>query len=182
MAPFRRGTRGRNGYLRNERGSATSRGRGRGRGQGNSIRAIGQKSAFYSTRVEDTHEDISESDQASVENFINTNATQSDTSEEDADLAVATIVKPYNTLLQSLGENAQRKQPPLKKRKLYLEEETDVSSPLSTAISIAQHEEVNDLDFAEEPEDAGNISSDDIDKADTFGPEFDDRKSALVIN
>ncbi|MCJ1389233.1 rRNA-binding ribosome biosynthesis protein utp25 [Xylographa bjoerkii] len=177
MAPFRRNIRGRGGSIQRGRGNTLSRGRGRdrGRGRGTSTSTNGQKSTFYSTRVEEAREDPSEHDQTSLEETLDEDILQSDSTEDDVDVATTSIAKPYNTLLQSLNQDAQREQPPPKKRRLDPEEKFGRSSTLLAATSIGQHEEGDDLDFVEEPAESGNISPDELDEDDTLSPEDDDQ-------
>ncbi|MCJ1435505.1 rRNA-binding ribosome biosynthesis protein utp25 [Xylographa pallens] len=174
MAPFRRGTKTRGESALRGRGSTVSRGRGRGRGRGNSTAAKGQKSAFYSTRVEEVREDVSENDQATTDESVDEQDSLSDSSEDDADLAAVSIVKPYNTLLQSLNQIVHHEHPPLKKRRLAPEHGVNGFLRLPTAVAIEQPNEGKDLDFVEEPELDGNISSNEPDEDDGFGPEVDD--------
>ncbi|MCJ1379079.1 rRNA-binding ribosome biosynthesis protein utp25 [Xylographa soralifera] len=174
MAPFRRGTKGRGGSTLRGRGDTVIRGRGRGRGRGNRAAANGQKSTFYSTRVEEVREDISENDQAATEESIDEEVSLSDSSENDEDLAAVSIVKPYNTLLRSLNQNARHEQPPLKKRKLAEEHGGNGSLHLPSTAEIEKPDEGKDLDFVEERELDGNISPDEPDEDDSFSPEIDD--------
>ncbi|MCJ1403468.1 rRNA-binding ribosome biosynthesis protein utp25 [Xylographa trunciseda] len=174
MAPFRRGTKGGGGSSSRGRGGPTSRGRGRGRGRGSSTLADGPKSTFYSTRVEEAREGISEHDQAAAEESVSEEISPSESSEDGADATAASIVKPYNILLRSLNRNVHHEQPPHKRRRLVQGHAGDgpLYSPAPT--NILQPDEGKDPDFVEEAEEAGNISADGLDDDDIFEPEDDD--------
>ncbi|MCJ1475297.1 rRNA-binding ribosome biosynthesis protein utp25 [Lambiella insularis] len=166
MAPSARGARGRGASTRG-RGGHVSRSRGGRNGQASSRTPSGPKSAFYSTRVEELPEDVSENDQVSTLEESDQDVELYGSSEDNEENTVSITTKPYTTLLQSLAANAPSNEPARKKRKLSpkrgLGEPRAITSP---AIAAAALQDDLDLDHVEEPPEDDEQSAEDLDDAD----------------
>lgn len=154
------------GDVRGSRGHKRRAGRGQvnGRARGNYGAKAGVRNTFHSTRVEE------ESDSASVdqeqgsdlrdEEFVS--ETPEPSSDSDSDVQTGAI-QPYSALLQSLNATNERYEPARKKRK------TDRLGDLQNAKDGSMED---DVDRAEEPEDAEDSGTDDI-TADDPEDEYD---------
>lgn len=113
----------------------------------------GLKSSFTSSRVDDEIQDDAEqhSDETSKlggESILDSDGVSSD---DDGEEAVATGVKPYSVLLQSLTETSQPGQPSRKKQK---KNDFEVVENIDTG--------ERDLDLVLEPEEVGNLGIEEL--------------------
>ncbi|MCJ1440069.1 MAG: rRNA-binding ribosome biosynthesis protein utp25 [Stictis urceolatum] len=113
---------------RGARGSNRSRGRG-GRGTAN-----GHRSKFFSTRVQDLEDEVSDGQSISEEANDQDEVISSESSDDEVEVR-STIAKPYSALLQSLSASTSDRKPTRKRQKLS----ADVSSSIA-AIPEAQDE------------------------------------------
>ncbi len=131
-----------------------NRGGARGRGRGDYGAKAENKNTFYPTRVEE-EPNIDPGDDEEDSNFrdgdIACEASES-SSDSDEDVEI-NAVQPYNALLQSLHANSERDEPARKKRKLGKHEAPNNKETVTIEV---------DLDHVEEPEDAEDLGTDDI--------------------
>ena len=123
MAPFasgRHGSRGSNQFVR--RGAGRGRGSGGARGRGSTTAKKGDRSTFFSTRIEEKVDDDagpSEDARFSLDEEQVSDASNLSSSDEDAINEPLTThsTESYNTLLQSFNAGQQPGPPQRKKRK-----------------------------------------------------------------
>lgn len=178
MAPLFRGGRGARGSSRGGvRGAPRGRERPRGRDRGGyGARAGGNRSTFYSTRVEEQpgriseegDEESSQNDRESVEE-----SSESLGDSDDEDLSKNTVV-PYNALLQSLNANVEQGEPKRKKRKTDNDVVQEEPGREDDVEMEQQEDEDPDLDDVESvAEDADEIEVD----VDAFSKHFSETKA-----
>ncbi|KAK3170927.1 hypothetical protein OEA41_003011 [Lepraria neglecta] len=169
MAPF---SRGKNwaGHKSQARGGhrGAARGRGRGGGRGDHAARAGNKSTFYSTRVEERPEDASGDEEhipASDNNEVYGEGSGSSSDSEDEDVQTG-AVQPYNALLLSLNPNKQYSEPQRKKRKI------DVFKAAKEP-DIAEGE-LDPVEESEEADDPGiDLLESDAEDGDEAGGDYD---------
>lgn len=165
MAPFTRGTKGRG--ASSGRSGPLSRGRGRGRGNANFRANRGQKSTFYSTRVEEPVQDASENDEVSIDEELDQDSTKSRSSEDEEESVAIPAIKPYNALLQSLTANVPNKEPPRKKRRLSVNRESgDPLAKSGVSVAVQELKTDPDIDHVEEQEEGSTLPTEDLDEGD----------------
>lgn len=169
MSPFSRGknwavhkSQGRGG----QRGAA--RGRGRGEGRGDHAARAGNKSTFYSTRVEEQPEDASGDEEhfiASDNNEVYGEGSGSSSDSEDEDVQTG-AVQPYNALLLSLNANEQHSEPQRKKRKIDL-----FKAAKEPNIAEAELDQVEESEEADDP--GIDVLESDAEDGDEAGGDYD---------
>ncbi|MCJ1451220.1 rRNA-binding ribosome biosynthesis protein utp25 [Mycoblastus sanguinarius] len=133
-------------------------GKGRGRGRAGAGARAGNRSTFYSTRVEEDPTDFSrdggkELVSDSTESDQEPSATSSDSDDPDG---AKDVVKPYNALLQTLNANIRHGEPEKKKRRF---ERIEAVQRVETL-----EDELDEVEDTEEVEDLGTNYVEDADE------------------
>ena len=169
MAPLVRGSSSRG----SRRGRGTVRGRGIGRGRGRSRRGkwsgSGDRSTFYSTRIEEDVGSDAETPGGSQdsENDGDEDGSQELSSASEDEEATAPSAKSYNSLLKSFNSNIQRGPAKRKKRKTDHEEVQEESSTIENSLEEAEKGEASDTGSEEGEELLNDGDDEDLESLET---------------